>query len=132
MVDVSSDTTSTVASVSSDKPSAARWRVPSDLSATLNWVSGSTHPAPMMRSPRTSTAPSCSGEYGVKIVVSRSAETFASIGDRKSTRLNSSHVAISYAVFCLKKKKNNIVNLQLLGKISFIQSRTNNRTRHSV
>src|SRR5438874_6035996 len=28
-------------------------------------------------------------------------------GDRKSTRLNSSHVEISYAVFCLKKKKNN-------------------------
>src|SRR5439155_24631533 len=28
-------------------------------------------------------------------------------GDRKSTRLNSSHVAISYAVFCLKKKKRN-------------------------
>src|SRR3989442_9886634 len=31
----------------------------------------------------------------------------ASDGDRKSTRLNSSHVRISYAVFCLKKKKNN-------------------------
>src|SRR2546430_12984221 len=30
-------------------------------------------------------------------------------GDRKSTRLNSSHSQISYAVFCLKKKKNNIV-----------------------
>src|SRR6266508_5401179 len=31
----------------------------------------------------------------------------ASVGaDRKSTRLNSSHVAISYAVFCLKKKNN--------------------------
>src|SRR5690625_6050438 len=29
-------------------------------------------------------------------------------GDRKSTRLNSSHVAISYAVFCLKKKKTEI------------------------
>src|SRR5690625_7363492 len=28
------------------------------------------------------------------------------VGDRKSTRLNSSHVAISYAVFCLKKKNN--------------------------
>src|SRR5699024_11892936 len=28
-----------------------------------------------------------------------------STGDRKSTRLNSSHVSISYAVFCLKKKK---------------------------
>src|SRR5438874_4853417 len=29
------------------------------------------------------------------------------VGDRKSTRLNSSHVEISYAVFCLKKKKTN-------------------------
>src|SRR5437870_13335912 len=28
--------------------------------------------------------------------------------DRKSTRLNSSHVAISYAVFCLKKKNNGV------------------------
>src|SRR5256885_17179644 len=28
-----------------------------------------------------------------------------SFGDRKSTRLNSSHLVISYAVFCLKKKK---------------------------
>src|SRR5437764_10185961 len=28
--------------------------------------------------------------------------------DRKSTRLNSSHRCISYAVFCLKKKKNNV------------------------
>src|SRR5207247_11236753 len=31
-----------------------------------------------------------------------------SLSDRKSTRLNSSHEWISYAVFCLKKKKNNI------------------------
>src|SRR5688500_19995924 len=30
----------------------------------------------------------------------------ALMGDRKSTRLNSSHLVISYAVFCLKKKKN--------------------------
>src|SRR5256885_2522294 len=29
----------------------------------------------------------------------------AHLGDRKSTRLNSSHLVISYAVFCLKKKK---------------------------
>src|SRR2546422_7875516 len=29
-------------------------------------------------------------------------------GDRKSTRLNSSHGYISYAVFCLKKKKDNV------------------------
>src|SRR2546426_6005897 len=37
----------------------------------------------------------------------------AAAGDRKSTRLNSSHLVISYAVFCLKKKKkekNNPVN----------------------
>src|SRR2546427_2900572 len=31
-------------------------------------------------------------------------------GDRKSTRLNSSHSQISYAVFCLKKKKNTHVS----------------------
>src|SRR2546430_8005839 len=30
------------------------------------------------------------------------------LGDRKSTRLNSSHSQISYAVFCLKKKKNTL------------------------
>src|SRR5690625_7630301 len=34
--------------------------------------------------------------------------SMGSIPDRKSTRLNSSHVAISYAVFCLKKKKKHI------------------------
>src|SRR5690349_23425026 len=33
-------------------------------------------------------------------------------GDRKSTRLNSSHVEISYAVFCLKKKKKKKQKLQ--------------------
>src|SRR2546430_10311670 len=38
-----------------------------------------------------------------------------SVGDRKSTRLNSSHSQISYAVFCLKKKKrrNSRINLSL-------------------
>src|SRR3712207_7418140 len=33
-------------------------------------------------------------------------------GDRKSTRLNSSHANISYAVFCLKKKKINTMHLE--------------------
>src|SRR3712207_7141710 len=32
-------------------------------------------------------------------------------GDRKSTRLNSSHANISYAVFCLKKKKNTLLTI---------------------
>src|SRR3989449_3506697 len=33
-------------------------------------------------------------------------DALQALGDRKSTRLNSSHGYISYAVFCLKKKKN--------------------------
>src|SRR5436305_8493639 len=37
--------------------------------------------------------------------------------DRKSTRLNSSHVRISYAVFCLKKKKNHYVVLEHIQRI---------------
>src|SRR5690606_39320218 len=32
------------------------------------------------------------------------------VGDRKSTRLNSSHVKMSYAVFCLKKKTGNVLH----------------------
>src|ERR1039458_5391464 len=44
--------------------------------------------------------------------------------DRKSTRLNSSHLGISYAVFCLKKKKNetqrNVVPVRIdLGAVRF-------------
>src|SRR5437773_7581012 len=35
-------------------------------------------------------------------------------GDRKSTRLNSSHITISYAVFCLKKKKKKIFHAKNL------------------
>src|SRR5438874_8368319 len=41
----------------------------------------------------------CLGDFKRGVVV-----FLASIIDRKSTRLNSSHVEISYAVFCLKKK----------------------------
>src|SRR3712207_8437891 len=46
----------------------------------------------------------------VNVVVSGTGEEevgrrAAEVGDRKSTRLNSSHANISYAVFCLKKKK---------------------------
>src|SRR5207244_11524949 len=37
--------------------------------------------------------------------LSKTPKTFVSEEDRKSTRLNSSHQIISYAVFCLKKKK---------------------------
>src|SRR5437870_12163266 len=41
------------------------------------------------------------GEFGVR----GTGYFIDELADRKSTRLNSSHVAISYAVFCLKKKK---------------------------
>src|SRR2546426_5272383 len=37
--------------------------------------------------------------------------------DRKSTRLNSSHLVISYAVFCLKKKKNKNITSTLLNTV---------------
>src|SRR5690349_22527900 len=49
----------------------------------------------------------------------RASSTARASRDRKSTRLNSSHVEISYAVFCLKKKK--ITNSQL--KILFFFSK---------
>src|SRR5437660_8155527 len=44
------------------------------------------------------------GFHGEKSIAS-SVQCKVISGDRKSTRLNSSHVAISYAVFCLKKKR---------------------------
>src|SRR5207249_7791543 len=59
-------------------------------------------------------------------------------GDRKSTRLNSSHVSISYAVFCLKKKKREEMrnrkihkknqtckNMRVVIKITIITNRKN-------
>src|SRR5438034_8204152 len=46
------------------------------------------------------------GQLALKIEsVDEGVEVGAVITDRKSTRLNSSHTVISYAVFCLKKKK---------------------------
>src|SRR5699024_12716986 len=45
------------------------------------------------------TLPSCK-----EIIVTTPHPTAAFVADRKSTRLNSSHVSISYAVFCLTKK----------------------------
>src|SRR2546430_6428016 len=47
--------------------------------------------------------PVISGGWGSPINI----KIVGAMSDRKSTRLNSSHSQISYAVFCLKKKKNN-------------------------
>src|SRR5690606_39713903 len=51
------------------------------------------------------------GKHALVVAPTGSGKTLAAFlwsldRDRKSTRLNSSHVKISYAVFCLKKKKN--------------------------
>src|SRR5258708_21181087 len=50
--------------------------------------------------------PSCTTCYAVRVAVVHD----GTWTDRKSTRLNSSHQIISYAVFCLKKKKNIYLN----------------------
>src|SRR5690606_41921101 len=44
-------------------------------------------------------------EHAVSLIQKKHADVKSLREDRKSTRLNSSHVKISYAVFCLKKKK---------------------------
>src|SRR5258707_5225362 len=46
-----------------------------------------------------------SGTIDIRAYQGKVNETFRKLTDRKSTRLNSSHANISYAVFCLKKKK---------------------------
>src|SRR2546426_3055222 len=45
------------------------------------------------------------GAYYTNLMPEADALKLAEVRDRKSTRLNSSHLVISYAVFCLKKKK---------------------------
>src|SRR5207253_9492717 len=50
--------------------------------------------------------------YGRWLRPEASHRPYTSWPDRKSTRLNSSHVAISYAVFCLKKKKKKKKNIE--------------------
>src|SRR5256885_5379870 len=47
--------------------------------------------------------------------------------DRKSTRLNSSHLVISYAVFCLKKKKNRGTGFIFVGSADSLQRLASDR-----
>src|SRR3712207_6929676 len=46
------------------------------------------------------------GKMGIEVIAETDAGFDPATQDRKSTRLNSSHANISYAVFCLKKKTN--------------------------
>src|SRR2546426_6469093 len=56
-------------------------------------------PRPRCKSPGTIFIPDCATCFRHRTIMS------VAMRDRKSTRLNSSHLVISYAVFCLKKKK---------------------------
>src|SRR3712207_8272347 len=63
---------------------------------------------------------SWSRSSAIRAARSSPASSAASASDRKSTRLNSSHANISYAVFCLKKKKNTHDRKQLSFKSSLL------------
>src|SRR5256886_13630971 len=56
-------------------------------------------------------------------------KTWWTRSDRKSTRLNSSHSQISYAVFCLKKKKNDFHTIRVLQLLNEGHGRSLNRTK---
>src|SRR5690554_7150079 len=50
--------------------------------------------------------------WGDDVPEGKTTDFRSAVKDRKSTRLNSSHVRISYAVFCLKKKKTKTLGLK--------------------
>src|SRR2546429_7139768 len=64
--------------------------------------------------------------------ISRARQSSASPRDRKSTRLNSSHGYISYAVFCLKKKKKQRLQLSIVDRhgLSLHDLHTPTKTRN--
>src|SRR5437868_7543949 len=59
-------------------------------------------------------------QFGVNGTDPKNIQLF--LADRKSTRLNSSHVSISYAVFCLKKKKKPKVKLNVHTHLKHLQT----------
>src|SRR3712207_9022252 len=66
----------------------------------------------MAPGPATAGAPACGPGPRVRARADEATAPRAAPGDRKSTRLNSSHANISYAVFCLKKKKRESVRFR--------------------
>src|SRR5579864_583389 len=66
-----------------------------------------TEPAEPHFQQRSTSLPSDAGWYSNCPCRPSDPKSTAVPADRKSTRLNSSHMSISYAVFCLKKKKHN-------------------------
>src|SRR5688572_30868511 len=73
----------------------------------------------------------CTGEHDFEAGVARH-QGQHDRGDRKSTRLNSSHSQISYAVFCLKKKTNKENNhrMQTISQILLFRNMISDTLRH--
>src|SRR5688572_31660579 len=76
----------------------------STATSSCSWTEAAAHDRRRVERVRRSR-----GDVGIppRWPVEPKAEVMGCWGDRKSTRLNSSHSQISYAVFCLKKKKEN-------------------------
>src|SRR2546426_5888059 len=68
----------------------------------------------LFRSPRLTRLRSAGLELAGVLTASYDFPLSVRLGDRKSTRLNSSHLVISYAVFCLKKKKKRSQTIDVL------------------
>src|SRR6202008_5094816 len=79
--------------------------------------------------PYTTLFRSCLGQLLPDAVCRLLVRSLRPMRDRKSTRLNSSHANISYAVFCLKKKdKINKSKQDNRGRIAFNNTKTNHST----
>src|SRR2546422_3914598 len=92
-----SSATTYLASSSSGSAETKHWRRNSSEGFASCWNSS--------RSPQASQRSSRAHSHQGSHPQLPSRKAIRSLGDRKSTRLNSSHGYISYAVFCLKKKK---------------------------
>src|SRR3712207_7030011 len=73
---------------------------------------------PQLEEPTTKNTQLCTGglwgEKGKNKILKKKKKSINR--DRKSTRLNSSHANISYAVFCLKKKKKKTINNNIMSR----------------
>src|SRR5690348_2401335 len=77
---------------------------------------------PAVRSVGWNIATEIIGTFVLIFLILISGGTPTQVGDRKSTRLNSSHPSISYAVFCLKKKKNNFHHLIMFTQLFILNT----------
>src|SRR2546426_4092829 len=72
------------------------------------------------------------GRDSARIELRTDSPQYPSLTDRKSTRLNSSHLVISYAVFCLKKKKTELRALLLHLRSVPIAAHHRARLQHAI